>query len=154
MAKVRVRVGKSAVGAGQPDGGNVGQMSAAASLDYLYCLLGTAALYWWFGILHRQGSPSPSLAAILLFSPLVGAVVLGLRGHVLPILVHVHCGATNAIAAILPLVVIGPGDQSPTVGASLFGATCATRRVMGVVSAEEHPTGIGQRGLPRAEGAD
>lgn len=81
------------------------RLSAAASLDCVYFLIATAALYFWFGDLHRHATPSRAVAAALAFSPLVGSIVLALRGHVLPARLHVVCGGNCAIAALLPLLV-------------------------------------------------
>jgi hypothetical protein len=110
MKDVRSSVGESVVRECQSEKSNGCRLSAAASLDSLYFLIATAALYFWFADLHRHGTPSRTVVAALAFSPLVGGIVLGLRGHVLPTVVHVVCGGNCAIAAILPLVVIRPGS--------------------------------------------
>ena len=83
-----------------------------ATLDCLCVLIVTAALYACFGEHQGQGTASRALAAVLFFLPLVGGVVLGLRGHVPPIAIHVTCGVANAVAAVFPLTVIGaePGE--------------------------------------------
>jgi hypothetical protein len=101
---------KPAARSRQIERGNSGRLSAAARLDCLYCLLGTAALYFWFGDLHKQGTPSRALAAALMLSPLIAGIVLGLRGHVLPVLLHVQWGVSNALAAIVPLLGLRAGD--------------------------------------------
>ena len=89
---------------------NHGRMFAATRLDALFVLLVTAGLSGWFGALHRHGAPSPLLAGTLLIAPLVGGIVLGLRGHVLPITLHVAGGASGALATILPLLGLDPGQ--------------------------------------------
>jgi hypothetical protein len=78
----------------------------SARLDCLCCLIGTVALYFGVGDLHEHGAPSPVTAALLFFAPLIVGMVLGLRGHVLPTVMHVYGGATNAIATMGPLLVM------------------------------------------------
>jgi hypothetical protein len=100
--------------------------AGAATLDCLYVLIVSAALYGCFGQHHSQGIPSRALAAVLLFSPVVGGLVLGLRGHVPPIVIHATCGAANAIAAMLPLTVrmswLNVAQIVPMLGLIAFGA--------------------------------
>jgi hypothetical protein len=110
MGSLTSRVGKAAARSRQIEQGNSGRLSAAAMLDCLYCLLGTAALYFWFGDLHRQGTPSRALVAALTLSPLIAGIVLGLRGHVLPMCLHVQWGISNALSAIVPLLGLRAGD--------------------------------------------
>jgi hypothetical protein len=110
MEHIKTRVEKAAVRARQAEIGNDARLSAAASLDSLYALLGTAALYYWFGELHRYATPSRAMAAALLLSPLVAGLVLALRGHVLPILMHVQWGVVSAVAAVVPLLGFRSGD--------------------------------------------
>ena len=92
---------------------NVGAPPGATPLDGLDVLIATAALalYVCFGERHGQDASSRALAAVLFFSPLMGGLVLGLRGHVSPLVIHVTCGAANAIAAVLPLIVVGPESR-------------------------------------------
>jgi hypothetical protein len=90
--------------------GSIGRISAAARHDCFCFVVVSAVLYGCFGALHKQGTPPYGLAAALFFSPLLGGVILGLRGHVVPFVIHVTCGVSNALAAILPLTVIRPGS--------------------------------------------
>jgi len=92
---------RAGIGECQSEESNGRRLSAAASLDCIYFLIATAALYFCFGDLHRHGPPSRAVVAALALSPLVGGIVLGLRGHVLPTVVHVVCGGNCAIAAIV-----------------------------------------------------
>jgi hypothetical protein len=106
MERVRAYVGKSAARAGQHEAGESVPLSAAARLDCLYCLLGTVALYYGFGALDERGISSPASAGFLFFSPIIVGMLLGLRGHVLPLRMHVYFGAVNAMATIGPLLAI------------------------------------------------
>jgi hypothetical protein len=92
-------------------GCDVEQRSAAARRDGLCCLLGMAALYYGFGGVHDHGSASPAVGALLFFSPLIGGMVLGLRGHVPPRHMHVYLGAVNAIATLLPILLFRSGAE-------------------------------------------
>jgi hypothetical protein len=90
--------------------GGIGRISAAARLDCFCFVVVAAVLYGCFGALHRRGTPPYGLAAVLFVSPLLGGVILGLRGHVVPFVIHVTCGVSSGLAAILPLTVIQPGS--------------------------------------------
>lgn len=100
-----------------------GCLSVTATLDYMYLLIATSCLYSLFGYLHRDGTPSRPLAAVLSFSPLLAGCVFGLRGHVLPVALHVHWGVTNAVAALMPLVINRP--EVCNVGAHLVAGNCS-----------------------------
>jgi hypothetical protein len=64
-------------------------------------------------LLHRQGTPPAGLAAVLFFSPLLGGMILGLRAHGVRTVIHVTSGVGNALAAILPLIVVRPRTGAP-----------------------------------------
>ena len=113
MKVLRAGGGPSVARQCQPQTVNAGWPPAATPLNGFDVLIASAALalYVCFGELHGQGTSSRALAAVLFSSPLMGGVVLGLRGHVSPLVIHVTCGAANAIAAILPLIVVGPESR-------------------------------------------
>jgi hypothetical protein len=109
MKDVKRGVGASLILERRFNGGNGYGRSASARLDCLYFLMATSALYLSFSELCRHGTLSRALVAALTLSPLVGGILLGLRGHVVPTFLHAQCGGNCAIAAILPLLTIRQG---------------------------------------------